>query len=329
MRKFVFIFFLFSLAVIFVSASEVLLRSRDIRPWQIPVHSTAPYPDNNFFRTHTTLGYSHLPGKFKVPLGSDYVFNVNHRRDSLRITHPVETNRKFSGKEKIWIFGCSITHGWSVNDEETFPWLLQERLPEYKVVNFGVTGYGTIHSLIQFRDALNRKPPKVVVLAYCKFHNIRNINTRAWRKRIAPYNKLGPIAQPYARMDKDGKLQYLTANLEYQAFPLMKYSALAHFIEKKYNQFESKWHQKDEVSKALVNEMAMLARKHDVKFIVANIKDGQAMLDFAEKNKILNIDISVDYALSENNNLPYDHHPSAIAHKKYADKLEGFLRTEL
>ena len=48
------------------------------------------------------------------------------------------------------------------------------------------------------------------------------------------------------------------------------------------------------MSEALVAEMARLAKQFKVKFILANIEGDHAMLDFAEKNRIPHIDISVD-----------------------------------
>ena len=66
-----------------------------------------------------------------------------------------------------------------------------------------------------------------------------------------------------------------------------------------------------------------------VKFILANIEGDHAMLDFAEKNRIPHIDISVDLNLPEHINLPHDDHPSVIANEKYADKLERVLRAAL
>ena len=74
--------------------------------------------------------------------------------------------------------------------------------------------------------------------------------------------------------------------------------------------------------------MAGLAKKYKVKFLVANIKEGQAMLDFAEKNRIPNIDISVDLELPENTARPDDGHPSASATMQHVDKLERFLKED-
>ncbi|XZN93083.1 MAG: hypothetical protein ACM65M_09780 [Microcoleus sp.] len=41
---------------------------------------------------------------------------------------------------------------------------------------------------------------------------------------------------------------------------------------------------------------------------------------------IATVDISVDLKIPANNNLPHDLHPSAIANRQYAEKLEGFLQ---
>jgi hypothetical protein len=324
-----YVIYLVILAVLFVAGAEIVLRSKGIKPWRRHDVLVQVDPGGKFYRKHATLGYSHIPGRFTVTLDSGYSFNVNHLPNTLRITQPINGNREPNRKGEIWVFGCSFTHGWSINDEETYPWLLQEQFPEYDVINFGVSGYGTIHSLLQFQEALKMKTPKIAVLTYAKFHDPRNTFSRTQRKGITPWNYLGPLIQPYTRMDKKGGLQYFVADVEYREFPLMRYLALAHFVEMKYNQFEQNRLQSYAVSEALINEMAVLAKKHGVKFMVANISGGNAMLEFAEKNGIANIDISVDISLPENNNRPHDSHPSATANQKYADRLSKFLRNKL
>jgi hypothetical protein len=251
---------------------------------------------------------------------------------TLRITHSADGYETPRAKEEIWLFGCSFTHGWSLNDEQTYPWLLQERFPEYEVVNFGVSGYGTIHSLLQFRDALKLKHPKVAVLAYAAFHDERNTFLRNRRKAIVPWNQLGPLIHPYARLDGDGKLRYAMPEVAYHEFPLMRYMALAHFIELEYNLYEDRLSQSHLVSEALVEEMGRLAKKHAVEFIVAGIagsREMHKMLDFAQEHGIPSVDISVNLRIKEHTNAPHDGHPSAIAHKGYADKLEAFLKAEI
>lgn len=313
----------------FFVAAEVVLRVKGARPWRKVESSIRIEPGGKLYVKHPTLGYSHIPGEFLVALDSDYSFRLTHLPNTLRITHSTGELAGSENKEEIWIFGCSYTHGWSVDDEQTFPWLVQKRFPEYEVVNFGVGGYGTVQSLLQFQDALAEGAPKVAVLAYASFHDERNTFSRTRRKYIVPWNSLGPLTQPYARLTIAGELRLLSAGAEYTEFPMMRHSALVHFIERKYNRIELESHRSHLVSQALVLEMSRLASEHGVRFIVAGIGGSHAMLEFAEEEGIPNVDISIDRNLPENTNDPHDDHPSAIAHQRYADALERFLKAEL
>jgi len=317
------------LTVVFVANAEWVLRHRGISPWRVDEIVVRVEPGGTFFQPHPTLGYSHIAGTFAVTLETGYSFEATHLPDTLRITRPLDTSGGPNQHPGLWIFGCSMTYGWSLNDDETFPWLLQERLPEYDVVNFAVPGYGTIHSLIQLREALaTAAPPKVAILAYANFHDQRNTFSRIRRKEVAPWNRRGSLAYPCARLE-NGVLRHLTADVEYQEFPLMRRLALAHYIEMTYNRIEFSRHRGQSVSEMLIAEMAELASKHGVRLIVANISGGLAMLDRTRENGIPSVDISIDLSIPENTNLPHDGHPSALATRKYADALEHFLRTDV
>jgi hypothetical protein len=147
--------------VLSAGSAEIVLRVAGYKPWQIENVDVAVEPKGNFFTKDSELGYKHLPGKFKVTLNGNYSFNATHLNNSLRITHPLNTYNQSSKKPEIWILGCSFTYGWSLSDSETYAWLLQEKLPKYEIVNFGVNGYGTLHSFIQFKEALKQgKNPK-------------------------------------------------------------------------------------------------------------------------------------------------------------------------
>ena len=73
-------------------------------------------------------------------------------------------------------------------------------------------------------------------------------------------------------------------------------------------------------------EMAKLAQEHGVYFVVAPITGGRRMLEFAKQNGIPSVDISVDL---HTKGYSIFAHPSAIANKQYADKLEAFIRKNL
>ena len=167
--------YLVVLAAVTAVAAELLARLYGIEPWDVPdlpIHVT---PGGRFYATHPKLGYTHLPGAFLVTLPDGYAFRVTHLPNTLRVTHPLPTAAPEHPKPEIWLFGCSFTHGWSLNDQETYPWRLQERFPASAVVNYGVGGYGTIHALLQLWAALHtRAPPVVAIYAYAGFHDERN-----------------------------------------------------------------------------------------------------------------------------------------------------------
>jgi hypothetical protein len=136
---------------------------------------------------------------------------------------------------------------------------------------------------------------------------------------------------PYARLEADGKLRYYLETIEYNEFPLMRHSALMHFIEEKYDKLEENYYHSREVTEALILEMAKIAKGKGITFVLAGITDSQGtrnMLSFARDKGIKAIDISVDLDIPGYRNSPYDIHPSALADRKYADKLEAFLRGE-
>ena len=315
-----------------IVAGETALRLKGVKPWQPLSLTIKVTPGDKLYVKHPTLGYANMPGEFTVTLEDDYSFNLTILPNGCRITHPLGTYKETGSKKEIWIFGCSFTTGWSLNDYETFPWLFQEDFPRYEVVNFGVNGYGTVQSLIQFRQALQeRRIPKIVVYAYAGFHVERNVFLRSWRKVICFFSSLGQQMVPYARFEADSKLRYFFGNVEYNEFPLMRHSALMHFIEQKYDKLEENYYRSREVTEALILEMAKTAKEKGITFVLAGITDSQGtrnMLGFARDKGIKAIDISVDLDIPGYRNSPYDIHPSALADRKYADKLEAFLRGE-
>ena len=325
--KFLYGFLLFG---VFLASAEMILRIKGFRPWQPGPANILVEPGGRFFKKDPLLGFAHLPGAFKVTLPDGYVFHATHNSDSLRVTHPPHANPAHSDKPEIWIFGCSFTHGWSLNDEETFPWLLQEALPGYEVVNFGVNGFGTLQSFLQFQKALTeRKPPRLVILAYMGGHNIRNTLNRSWRKQLAPQRAWGQWDQPYAYLDSKGDLQFTMSNASvFKEFPFMRISALAHFLEIKYDWLEDRTTQGPEISRKIIQKFKELSVPSGIQLTVATLRDDsvtQGMLEYCRKNGIPAGDISVDLTRKENNNLPHDGHPSAWANRQYAAKLQSFL----
>jgi hypothetical protein len=325
--------YLVSLLLFSAIAAEALARLTGHHPWVVKQADIRVEPGGKFYQTHPTLGYRHLPGEFRVTLNGACVFKATNLANTLRITHPLATYPAPDAKKEIWIFGDSVTYGWSVNDEETFPWLLQEKFPDYEVVNFGVQGYSTLNSLIQLREALqNGKKPRLVILSYASWDEARNTFIRSRRKMLSIASYLGPVDQPYARLNDDGKLNIFMDAETYREFPLMRYSAFVHALEESYDGYEERHAHSHEVTKAIVREISELCRRNGIELVVAGLTSDSItsdMLLYCQREGIRTTSIWVDLSIKENNNLPYDSHPSALAHKQYAEKLESFLRSIL
>src|SRR6266404_7499882 len=183
-KRFFFSLIIFSFPIVsFLLLAEVGLRMKGLHPWIVRRTDWVKVePPGSYQNLHPTLGYITKPGEFTITLPGPYSFKTTYLENGLRITHPLNTYSE-KRKKELWIFGCSFTQGWTVNDEETYPWLLHEELPDYEVVNFAVIGYGEVQSLIQLREALARGArPALVILSYASVHDVRNTLPRTWMK---------------------------------------------------------------------------------------------------------------------------------------------------
>jgi hypothetical protein len=99
--------------------------------------------------------------------------------------------------------GCSFTFGHGVNDQDTWPWLLQEKLPTYEVINVGVMAYGTDQALMAAERQVLSSPhhTTAVVLGLADFQIERNRSSQRWL--VFAY----PFAKPFFAMNS-GDVEY-------------------------------------------------------------------------------------------------------------------------
>jgi hypothetical protein len=313
-----------------VGIAEIIVRQR-YAPWTMRSPVVDLRPAGSYYRSHPLLGYTPTPGEFTVTLPGPYSFTTTHLPDGTRITHPLVTYPRTLSKE-LWIFGCSFTGGWSLNDKETYPWLIQERLPGYEVVNFGANGYSTVQSFLQLREALaSGRKPEVAVLSYADFHDMRNTGTGAWMKALLTVGggSYGSLLFPYMRFSTQDHAELIQARLEYRAFPFARWSALANALDDRYNPALRDRYDSHRITEIVIDEFANLCKANGIPFVLAGIYPDPVTseaLDHFHRKGILTVDISVDPTKSENSNMPYDHHPSAFANRQFAAKLADFLQ---
>jgi len=315
--------------VVALLAGEGAVRALGYTPFRPTYRDIRVEPGGKYQAPDPVLGYRHLPGKFKITFPDGHSWTATHLPNTLRITRPLDSYAQPTGLEQIWLFGCSLVHGWGVDDHETLGWQMQLRLPRHEVVNFGVGGYGTWQSYLQFREALKeRAAPRWVVPVYASLHDERNTRSRNWRRATYEFARFGTTAQPYVRLGKDGELEERFDRGTYRGFFLLRHSALANFLDLAYGKAEEKALRSREVSEKIIERFAAEARAHGSRFALAVLNrdpGARAMLAWAGERGIPAVDISVDMTRPENR-VAYDGHPSAAANRRSSRLLSEFLR---
>jgi lysophospholipase L1-like esterase len=316
-----------------LAAAESIARARGRRPWTPDPVAPPVEPGGSLYVADPLLGFALRPGGFRVTLAGGLRFRATHDALGHRITRPVSQGDATTSGAEIWIFGDSFSYGWSVSDDESYPWLLQSALPRHRVTNFAVGGYGTLQSLLQLEAALRSgQSPALVVLAHNFFHDSRNTFSSLRRREVVPWNRLGPILHPAARLGPDGALVIGNAPVEYAELPLMRRSALANLAATAWDLLDDRRLRGHEVTRALVARFIAVAHAHGATVVFTTLEASPAnepILAFAASQGARAADVSLDLRIRANTNLPYDGHPSALAQRRTAKRLAPVLREAL
>lgn len=108
-----------------------------------------------FFVPDRESGWRHPPST--QLFYRDAIFTTNHL--GLRDADP-----GIKSRPRILFLGDSFTWGWGINNEERYTDILQGMLPEYQLLNAGITGYGTLQQLYLFQALEEELKPDLIVL---------------------------------------------------------------------------------------------------------------------------------------------------------------------
>jgi hypothetical protein len=170
------------------------------------------------FRRDESLGFAMYPGRYRITESLDNqkrVFGLTVDDSGGRVTSyaPVQATKR------IFLTGDSAIFGWGLDDEETMSWLLQTRLPDYRVVNLALTSYSTIHAAIQLRHVEPKISANDVVIL--EYHTITN------ELNVASPEILTGLLKGYEMQMGDPSL---TREME---FPYGAIDSLGHFSEQR------------------------------------------------------------------------------------------------
>jgi len=149
-------------------------------------------------QSERTIAYRHDPELGWAPVPSSE-FTVTAERP-IRAKHNSLGLRDIelapSGKPRILLVGDSFVWGNDVEADERFTDLLRKALPNYDIVNAGVSGYGTDQQFLWLKRLWDRVEPAVVVLMFTvvndRWDNISNVRYDGYFK---PYFATAPDGQ--------------------------------------------------------------------------------------------------------------------------------------
>jgi hypothetical protein len=306
------------------------LRNQGVTPLKTNTTKSSITPEGEFYKEHSVLGYVNREGQYHLNINDgDFTFSANHDSEGHRVTSKKsQGNEKLNKQKEIWIFGCSFIYGWLVEDDETFSWLLQKRLENWNITNFAVSGYSTLQSYLQCREALlDKEPPEKVMIFYgSSIHDRRNVFSRERKKIFTCLERISPFKVPCGRIDDEGNLSIKYDRIKYIGLPFLTYSAFMNYLDEKLNSYLDNRLNDFEVSKKILTEFHQLCSKNNSTFVVGGIgkdKETKAMLEYCKKQGMETINISLDRRPEHVHD--YDFHPSPLAHQKYADQLIEYL----
>jgi hypothetical protein len=136
-----------------------------------------------FFIADSLLGYKLDTGIYYIPLDDESIFIATNDKWGYR--------NQIGNKEasNIHFYGCSVTYGICVEDNEVFSEVLNRISPNNHFFNFGVPSYSMVQSYLQFKNNLETGfVPEKAFFIYGSFHNERSAMSNTWVKNFSRKN---------------------------------------------------------------------------------------------------------------------------------------------
>jgi hypothetical protein len=218
----------------------------------------------------------------------------------------------------VEILGDSFTFGHGVEDDQTYPAVLQRWYwPQVAVRNRAVMGWGTGQAFLALKRDVNRGEHWVrIVYGWLLFHNQRNSRNRQWLEMVGKAKQRQPLF-----MLENGQAVWKGLVGPEGALP-----------EGDPELAEAEW----QITESLVEQMAWLSRKRGVQFtlVVLPINTGESIYKsplerfeaFLRSKKIDYLNLYGDSSLRKNDlYYPVDGHPKPEWHRRVAAALARSL----
>jgi len=271
------------------------------------------------------LGWSNRPGTSTVTF-KEKATGIYHRFRAMidengnRITS--FNPELFEGKKEIWVFGDSFVFGMGNNDETTFPFFLQQFLPDFRIVNYGGRGYGNLQGYLQIKRELEKKKaqPEIMVIVYGDYFPDRNIAAPSRIKGIRDHHRDHFVSDPSIQLALYRHPRASIDNGELKVDYVQLFSESDNASEEEDPGLDYQY----EVTKKILSEIYSIGEENGVKMILAFLRgdDSDEAVAYARELGYLISDLRPGYERNEWDNFGiFDDHPGPLAQNNYAIKL--------
>jgi len=277
------------------------------------------------FRTDADLGYGMNPGKYQI---TEKRYGLSHRFD-LTVDdsgHRATAQMVSTASKHLYISGDSGMFGWGLNDDETVPWLLQERFPKYGVVNLSLTSYSTLQALIELQRARPQiSADDVVVLTYHPITNGFNVASdqmlgflkTGFEHQLGDSRLISNMVIPFGSVDAGGRLQI-------EHFAVV---ACAH-ADAPPSQCPTRQSSSDaanQVTERAFDEILAATPAHLVVAVLSG-PDSDPVVAHLRSKGVLIADLRMDKSSPDTLDVvSIDEHPGPFWHRRTAERLEAAL----
>lgn len=311
---------------------EVLLWIVGYRPYSNDDYKVSSSPDYPYV-ADKKLGIRLNEGTFDITLNDAVHFKAIHQENGERKIPGSDTN---NGPEVLFL-GCSYAYGYGVNDDESFPALIQKNHPDWNVRNAAVVGYGTTQHLIQLRERLKNHPPESVIVALSSAHLIRTVLSQRYRSNLKIGFKRSSTkvdrrmkGSKFPYMNSCGKISYQDWETMYTEIPGRYWFATANYFQIQYDNAKEPKCDPIEITSCIIMEMAELCRQKNISFGVVCLDTNHKTREIQNRLHSLPwINIGFSFKSKKYTHLPHDSHPNQKGHKKIANQVEPFIETLL
>lgn len=324
-RRFVINTVTFFLSLILILAlSEGLLRMIGFKPW---IYESMDANEPIMHEPDPVLGWRNKKGSYIVP-------PYHPSGKNIHVTF-LENGQRYTGvnsnpiEGELVIVGGSVTQGWAISDNETYPWKLQEHYPSLNVLNYGTGAYGSYQSLLVLEQELPRlTSPKLVIYGFIAHHEVRNVAPAEWLRGLSSFSRRGHVDVPFATFDDDkGLVRYRPER--YLSLPFRESLAIVALFEKAYMKIKTRKRslQRRIVTRKVLLQMKRVSDEFGAAFVVVLLHvKGRAKnyyMNFFNENNIQFIDCV--YNMSNKMRVPGEGHPNGKMNTRWAECISASL----